>query len=145
MLGPTGETNELSLHPRGTLLCEADENLDVLKTQIFKVTAAGNSAHIIAGDKIQNEIKTFQSEHTNIPMKLDFILPEDLSKALTFEIDGVVTDGPNRNMIAKIIAERDGSILPVLSVYDDIDRFGVERTVTIDVSAAGGNATLLAL
>ena len=78
-------------------------------------------------------------------MKLDFILPEDLSKALTFEIDGVVTDGPNRNMIAKIIAERDGSILPVLSVYDDINRFGVERTVTIDVSAAGGNATLLAL
>ena len=145
MLGPTGETNELSLHPRGTLLCEADENLDVLKTQIFKVTAASNSAHIIAGDKIQNEIKTFQSEHTNIPMKLDFILPEDLSKALTSEIDGVVTDGPNRNMIAKIIAERDGPILPVLSVYDDIDRFGVERTVTIDVSAAGGNATLLAL
>ena len=114
MPGPTGETNELSLHPRGILLCETNGDLEVLKAQIFKVTAAGNSAHIIASDKIQNEIQIFQSEHTNIPMKLDFILPEDLSKALTSEIDGVVTDGPNRNMIAKIIAERDGPILPCL-------------------------------
>lgn len=145
MPGPTGEVNELSLHPRGTLLCEADNDASLLNRQIYKVLASGNKPIIIANENTQAALKALKTESPDIAMELDFVADGDLLKLLALDIDGVVSDGKNRQKIAKLMADRDGPILPVLSATDEIDRFGVERTVSTDVSAAGGNATLLAL
>ena len=145
MPGPTGEVNELSLYPRGTLLCEANNDVALLKRQIFKVLASGNKPLIIANEETQSALNKRTSEYPDLQMSLNFVPDGDLLNAHSLEIDGVVTDGKNRSKIAKFMADREGAILPVLSAADEIDRFGVERTVSTDVSAAGGNATLLAL
>ncbi len=143
--GPTGETNVLSLHPRGTLLCEASNDTELLKRQILKTLASGNIPLVMAEGKTRQALEQFKSDNPNLKIELTFTAIESLSSVIASEIDGVISDGPNRNKIAKTLLERGGAILPILSAYDDIDRYGVERTVTIDVSAAGGNATLLAL
>ena len=145
MPGPTGEVNELRLHPRGTLLCEADNDVALLQAQIFKVLASGNTPLIIANDETLLALNKLKSHYPDMQMTLSFIADDNLQEILSLELDGVVSDGKNRSKTAKLLAAREGPILPVLSAADEIDRFGVERTVSTDVSAAGGNATLLAL
>ena len=82
-------------------------------------------------------------------------LPEGLVQRVSFAdglalinapIDGLVADGGQRVAdIAAHACHRDGAILPVLAAADPIERFLHERALTINTTAAGGNATLLAL
>ena len=44
-----------------------------------------------------------------------------------------------------MLAARPGPIIPVLSSADDPARFAVERTLTINTTAAGGDVRLLSL
>jgi len=39
----------------------------------------------------------------------------------------------------------DGQLVPILTSDDEIERFFIERTLTVNTTAAGGNATLLAM
>ena len=116
---PTGETNTLSYAPRGLLLClGGDQNSD-LEMQLARVRATGNT-----------------------PLSLS-----DKSLASALEnpaLNGVVADGKIRALAAALLAERRGAIIPLLSASDEPERFCLERVVTIDTTAAGGNASLLA-
>ncbi|MEL6860930.1 MAG: L-glutamate gamma-semialdehyde dehydrogenase [Pseudomonadota bacterium] len=117
--GPTGEDNRLSYVPRGRLLCLGGDEPGVLQAQIQRVEATGNQAVTLE----QVSIKTLiAAEH----------------------IDGMVADGAMRTLAAIALAARSGAILPLLSVKDAAERFYVEKTVTVNTTAAGGNATLLA-
>ena len=70
-------------------------------------------------------------------------LSEDEIVALT-DIDGIVAEGSRRTLASRALTRREGAILPLLSADDPAERFCVEKTVTINTTAAGGNATLLA-
>jgi len=114
--GPTGEQNTLTLHPRGTILCLGGDDPADLNLQIALAVAAGN--------------KILTSEEADV--------------SLEGKIDGVAIDGIRREDIAARLCQRAGPILPLLSAFDDPERFYHERTVTINTTAAGGNASLLA-
>jgi len=117
--GPTGEQNTLSLHPRGRILCLGGDQAADLERQIAKAKYAGNEAMMAdMGDKIN-----------------DLVLPPN--------VDAVASDHANRVQIAEQLAKRDGAIIPLLSGHDPLHRYCNERTVTIDLTAAGGNAELL--
>ena len=60
------------------------------------------------------------------------------------DFDGVVADGELVGPVSALLAKREGAILPLLSVDDQNARFWVEKVVTINTTAAGGNASLLA-
>ncbi|MEM7329671.1 MAG: L-glutamate gamma-semialdehyde dehydrogenase [Pseudomonadota bacterium] len=117
--GPTGETNTLSFVPRGRLLCLGGDQASVLDAQIARVEDTGN-----------------------VPVLLEFGGIDDALKDPSLK--GVVADGSVRSEVAKSLAERTGAILPLLSAADAPSRFMLERVVTIDTTAAGGNASLLA-
>jgi len=119
--GPTGEENTLSYEPRGLLLCLGGDAPSDLPAQIQRAEATGNTTHTCANPT-----------------------DDDLMKWLATDIDGVVADGAVRTRVARMIATRPGAILPLLSAYDDAKRFCVEKTVTVNTTAAGGNASLLA-
>lgn len=119
--GPTGEENTLSYEPRGHLLCLGGDQATDLPAQIQRAEATGNTIFSCANPT-----------------------DDDLLKWLETDIDGVVADGAVRARVARLIAVRAGAILPLLSAYDDVKRFCVEKTVTINTTAAGGNASLLA-
>lgn len=117
--GPTGEDNRLRYHPRGLLLCLGGDTPDILEQQIERAQATGNT-----------------------PLTIETLDPADLK--LPDDIDGVLVEGALRAVVAERLAHRDGPILPLLSVKDADSRFWIEKTVTVNTTAAGGNASLLA-
>ena len=116
--GPTGESNRLSLHPRGNVLC------------------LGPGSQNIA---LQKE----QAEHYGCtPVLAANLAPDDL---VTYAGVDVVCywDSGSRD-IAKALAQRKGPILPLITSRDDQARYLFERQICIDTTASGGNVTLLA-
>ncbi|MEL7547696.1 MAG: L-glutamate gamma-semialdehyde dehydrogenase [Pseudomonadota bacterium] len=119
LLGPTGETNTIRYIPRGRLLCLGGDTPEDLARQEKRVRDTGNEPVRASGRDLKSNL-------------------------LRTDIAGVVVEGRVREQVARHWAKRHGPILPLLSYRDDAERFLLERVVTIDTTAAGGNAALLA-
>ncbi|XWN29543.1 MAG: bifunctional proline dehydrogenase/L-glutamate gamma-semialdehyde dehydrogenase PutA [Devosia sp.] len=128
--GPTGESNRLSLHPRGIALC-LGPTLDRATAQAAMARKNGNSAVVVAPGATRNG--------DGMIAAVDGVLaPADLSRLQG--IAAVYTEGP-RGAIRTALAARSGPIVPVLSTGEAAV---IERHLCIDTAAAGGNARLLA-
>ncbi|RME69224.1 MAG: L-glutamate gamma-semialdehyde dehydrogenase [Alphaproteobacteria bacterium] len=144
--GPTGETNTLTLHPRGVLLCFGGENAHILTRQILLALAAGNGVLIASTPGTRPCLDQIGTLIKALPTGLLSTLADAEAVGLIdADIDGVVIDGPHKAAIAARLCRRSGPILPVLSAFDEPERFYHERTLTINTTAAGGNASLLAM
>ncbi|MFC7290566.1 bifunctional proline dehydrogenase/L-glutamate gamma-semialdehyde dehydrogenase PutA [Hirschia litorea] len=144
---PTGETNTLTFHARGTLVCYS-ENVQELKMQVFKALYAGNSVIALASNRAKETIASLRVQlvKSGLPEAFFQIFEEELLQpALALNIAGAVIDGQMRDAAASHLCTKQGPILPCLSSQDEIHRFVIERTVTINTTAAGGNASLLAM
>jgi len=143
--GPTGESNVLSLHPRGIIVC-IGETAAILK-QAALALYAGNSVITVSNLESQNIIDLSKaiSADFNLPNLLQSVDLENLSGVLSGAIDGVAVDGDLRSDVGQFLCKKPGAIVPILSSLSDPERFFHERTVTINTTAAGGNATLLTL
>lgn len=142
--GPTGEANRLSFHARGVMLMLADRDEPSNIVQLVKILAAGNAAIVYgAADQIVPILAL--SKALNPTDLITCINMADEVIPLALEIDAIVSGGIDQNEIAAHLCQRDGAILPLLTPHDDLERYIVERTRTIDTTAAGGNASLLAL
>ena len=147
--GPTGETNTLTLHPRGVLAALGDEAAppSELLLAIARGLATGN-AILLTHDGGVNPPTAIAGAWPGGGVEKDLIQLVDAEQAgalLTAAIDGVITTQALRPALADHVRRRDGPIIPVLSAEDDIFMFCVERTLTINTTAAGGNASLLAM
>jgi RHH-type proline utilization regulon transcriptional repressor/proline dehydrogenase/delta 1-pyrroline-5-carboxylate dehydrogenase len=137
--GPTGETNRQTFHPRRTVWCEAD-NRTALLEQLAVVFATGNRA--VCAQRMQP------------------LLPSDLPDAVRASID-VVPDPvvgdvdlalcalpAQAAQLRRLLAARDGArtrvVTPIHGEYPLI-WLVVERVVTVNTAAAGGNASLMTL
>ncbi len=121
--GPTGESNRYKIKPRGRVVClgalNGGNGEDARTRQLEAAKAYGNDA---LGD----------------------IAPDTLS-ALD-RIDAVLAEGDADALrpIRVALAERSGPIVPLLTSPDDVCGLVSERSLCIDTTAAGGNASLLA-
>ncbi len=122
--GPTGENNILKHHPRGSIFCMGGDSIYDIHKQICMALIAGNNVYIEADENI---IISIGNETAND------------------NYDAIACDGSKRSSVAGQLAQLDGPIRPILSAHDDTERYAIERCVTIDTTAAGGNASLLAL
>ena len=119
--GPTGESNRLSLSPRGPILCMGP-GVDAATAQARAVTALGGIAVLANG---------------TVPASaLNNLAP----------LAGVLWWGDTRAGAgyAAALAARPGPILPLIAGLPDAAHVLHERHVCIDTTAAGGNAALLA-
>jgi RHH-type proline utilization regulon transcriptional repressor/proline dehydrogenase/delta 1-pyrroline-5-carboxylate dehydrogenase len=126
--GPTGESNRLTLHPRGRILC-LGPSAEAAAEQARLARSAGCPTLAVA---------------PGIEVGLDGqIDPRDL--AAIDGIGGVVLWGaPSFAREArKALAGRSGPIIPLITGLDVPARCVVERHLCIDTTAAGGNASLL--
>jgi RHH-type proline utilization regulon transcriptional repressor/proline dehydrogenase/delta 1-pyrroline-5-carboxylate dehydrogenase len=138
--GPTGESNRLSLHPRGLVLC-LGAGAEVVLAQAVQALAAGNAVVAVAA---------------GAPWALAAL--EGLPVAA---IDGQVAPGsledlPDLALVAAAgpddwlralrvaLSRRKGPIVPLVTSVIDAERYALERHLCIDTTAAGGNASLLA-
>ncbi|MEO1197717.1 MAG: bifunctional proline dehydrogenase/L-glutamate gamma-semialdehyde dehydrogenase PutA [Pseudomonadota bacterium] len=145
--GPTGESNRLTLHPRGVFLSLGDLGAHdpALQGLIQALRAAlcGNAAVIACPDagRYASDLRA-----AGLPVGcLDRpVAPEMLEIQIGFA--GVLADGPDGLLrdLRKALAARSGPILPLVSEACGPELYLHERVVSIDTTASGGNASLLA-
>ncbi|MEL0628575.1 hypothetical protein [Psychromonas aquatilis] len=164
MPGPTGESNVLSTAGRGpfVIIAEPDASINGFIALLSCALIAGNSVIVAPLPEHQDIISTLQQvcDFSDVVMPL---LTEDADK-LRNEIikDGAVagvgfvgtqveameinrTLANREGQIAAFIAETDPDELTTVRDQQLVLRFITEKTLTTNVTAVGGNATLLAL
>ncbi len=112
--GPTGESNRLGYHPRGTILC-------------------------LGPDTAQQAAEA--RRHGCTPLVKPDLAPETLTTLTGF--NAVAYWGPNPRPYAKALAKRSGAILPLILHPETPMAYLVERHICIDTTASGGNTGLL--
>jgi RHH-type proline utilization regulon transcriptional repressor/proline dehydrogenase/delta 1-pyrroline-5-carboxylate dehydrogenase len=135
--GPTGETNTLWLAPRGRIACLATSE-DALHAQIESANRTGNVALLTRSPLAESVARGMDG-------RCDIV-----ADALAANPDAVLVDNNEAASEARRrLAESDGPIVPIV-VGDadgryDLSRLVHERTLTINTTASGGNASLLSL
>ncbi|WP_373354550.1 bifunctional proline dehydrogenase/L-glutamate gamma-semialdehyde dehydrogenase PutA [Pseudoroseicyclus sp. CXY001] len=128
MPGPTGESNRLREYGRGLVLC-LGPTAEAARAQAEIVEANGAAALVIypgAGG-------------------IDGTLPaEALTRLTGFAAVALWGDEAAQRAARIALASRDGPLIPLLTGPDMGPRCRLERHVSIDTTAAGGNAALLA-
>jgi RHH-type proline utilization regulon transcriptional repressor/proline dehydrogenase/delta 1-pyrroline-5-carboxylate dehydrogenase len=154
--GPTGESNVLYLEPRGILVCFADKDVDFEYWTLSIVTAlaTGNVVISVVSELFYAEALEFRQQFiaTGAPACVFQVAKLQHLEALLSEekLAGVVIDSQSERstyMVEKL-AQRGGAILPVITAeYNDhlIQRLLTEKTVSIDITASGGNTSLMTL
>ncbi len=135
--GPTGEENTLALYPRGIILCAMDgDDHEAQERRITRAIEAGNAVVVARSDAVSMNIP---------PALMQVIEATSVDIARFGAIDAIAAYGLTADALGRAVAEREGTILQVITQEDGLARFTQERTLTINTSAAGGNASLLTL
>ncbi|USD67458.1 1-pyrroline-5-carboxylate dehydrogenase [Vibrio sp. SCSIO 43136] len=161
MPGPTGETNELYTAGRGVSLLIQDDNSaparQALLAQMTTAMLAGNSVVICSDDT--ELVEALEPNLSILPLNVLQLQPHEASSQI-LECDirslGYVGTKEGARNLNQQLANRSGAIVPLISEYDLVMmptahdpnlslRFITERTRTINITAVGGNATLLEL
>lgn len=147
--GPTGESNNLKLNPRGIILCDGGAPLESLCQHLLKSLATGNAVILLSPDpEHQRTLDKLIVRLTAVTGQRNLIYlvngipfnPENI-----LHLGAVLTTRERINIWAKWALSMDGQLVPILTSDDEIERFFIERTLTVNTTAAGGNATLLAM
>jgi RHH-type proline utilization regulon transcriptional repressor/proline dehydrogenase/delta 1-pyrroline-5-carboxylate dehydrogenase len=140
--GPTGEANQLRLAPRGAALClgpTAEAALD----QAVRALAMGCPA-VLCAPGATAAAATLRA--ASLPVAaLDAAPPHTLDPR---GFDALGWDGPRDEAagaaLRRMLADREGPLVPIIGAGDPVEAWAVERVVSVDVTAAGGDAALLA-
>ena len=143
--GPTGERNSYTILPREHVLCLADNEADLL-AQLAAVLAVGSSAACVDGEPAK-------SLRARLPKELQgkVKLVADWTKD-EVAFDAVIHHGHSDQLraVCEQVAKRAGAIVGVhgLSSGDQqiaLERLVIERAVSVNTAAAGGNASLMTI
>ena len=159
MPGPTGELNLLHRESRGILLCLDAEPFAAVDwaTQIAAALAAGNSALATAGEAGQAPARALMRwfREAGAPEDaLGLILAPKAAQLHALHRDrriaGVAINHCCRQAQAsnQMLASLERGLIPLIAepfspLY--LHRFVVEKTISVNTAAAGGNASLMAL
>ncbi|RWN28154.1 MAG: bifunctional proline dehydrogenase/L-glutamate gamma-semialdehyde dehydrogenase PutA [Mesorhizobium sp.] len=139
--GPTGEANTLSLSPRGRVLCLGPDG-DTLLAQTIQALAAGNAVLAVApGAPAALSALTGKG----LPLAAIDGRPDPV-EARALRVNVVAFSGTSEaaRIVRKVIADRSGPIVPLVTEVLNPAAYAHERAVCVDTTAAGGNASLLA-
>jgi RHH-type proline utilization regulon transcriptional repressor/proline dehydrogenase/delta 1-pyrroline-5-carboxylate dehydrogenase len=142
MPGPTGETNELHVLPRGVVLCLGPDEASA-RIQAQLALAHNNGVIVIAlgGTRIANELGADGAVIGGVDKRL---APAAIEAGL--HVDAIMHFGDEALLKPwrQALSRRDGPIIPLVTNAADATRLFVERHICIDTTASGGNAELLA-
>ena len=141
--GPTGESNALELHPRGIAACLAASDF-VLLRQAVAAVAAGNRLLLRDSTLAARIATTLGADRCTTGLDLNV----GVWRGPVIDVALVDLPAPETIRVRAALAAADGPIVPVVAP-DGTGRYAfarlcVERTVTINTTAAGGNAALMA-
>ncbi len=136
LAGPTGEANTWHLRPRGRIACVARDE-PALLVQARLAASLGNIALLADSAMARRVCATVAGACV--------VTGDPVAAA-----DAVLFAGsaPDAADLRRALAARDGPLVPLLVERDgryDAARLVSERTVTVNTTASGGNASLLSL
>lgn len=136
--GPTGERNTLGFAPRGTIGCVASTP-DERFRQLIVALACGNRVVLADDDEARQLAAALPQQVT---------LAADPAQA--GPLDAVLYAGPAEGaaVLRRRLAERDGALVPLILAGSDgyeMYRLVVERSLSVNTAAAGGNASLMSM
>ncbi|MGC0929838.1 trifunctional transcriptional regulator/proline dehydrogenase/L-glutamate gamma-semialdehyde dehydrogenase [Pantoea agglomerans] len=141
--GPTGERNTFSLLPRDQVLCLADNEQDAL-IQLAAVTSVGSKA-LWQDDELHRALLASLPD----AVKARVTLARD---PLAAEFDAVIYHGDADQLrtLCEQIAAREGAIVSVQGFARGetnllLERLLIERSLSVNTAAAGGNASLMTI
>lgn len=136
--GPTGETNTLFFAPRGVVACVAD-SLPELLPLLIAALATGNQvllAESVAGAQLARALPAYVA---TVP---DIVAAEPLDAVL------FAGDALQAGQWQLRLAGRSGALVPLVrqsAAGIELQRLVVERALSVNTAAAGGNASLMTL
>ena len=154
--GPTGESNKLYLESRGILasIADSDTSFEFWLVAITSALAAGNPVIALVNEEFLDEAIACEEVLADLGLVAGIFqavslnyLPSVLEHAY---ITGAIVESncTLKQWIGELLAARKGAILPVLTAQSYpalFQRLVTEKTVTIDTTAAGGNASLMTM
>jgi RHH-type proline utilization regulon transcriptional repressor/proline dehydrogenase/delta 1-pyrroline-5-carboxylate dehydrogenase len=149
--GPTGETNSWRVEPRGRLVAVGggDNTEAIWRAQAEAALAAGNRVIFAPSAAGFIAARHVASGYSHRKPHIDMVSPNGDWSALS-DIDGVLAADPETAAEAnRRVAAREGPRLPVIEPAGDPPRYPparlvVERVVSVNTTAGGGNASLVA-
>ena len=140
--GPTGETNRLSNHARGVVLCLGPDRETALE-QAATALSQGNKVVVIAPG-VQDIIDQGAKAGLPISGTEGLLEPDALATVDGFEAVVSCAEKDLLKQYRQALAQRDGALLPLITEHTLDQRFVIERHLCVDTTAAGGNASLIA-
>ncbi|ELY2732106.1 trifunctional transcriptional regulator/proline dehydrogenase/L-glutamate gamma-semialdehyde dehydrogenase [Cronobacter sakazakii] len=143
--GPTGERNTYTLLPRERVLCLADNEQDLL-VQLAAATSAGSRV-LWVDEPLQRTLAKQLPAAVNAI--IDFAKPDVLFSQF---FNAVIYHGDSDQLraLCEKVAARDGAIVSVQGFARGetnllLERLWLERSLSVNTAAAGGNASLMTI
>jgi RHH-type proline utilization regulon transcriptional repressor/proline dehydrogenase/delta 1-pyrroline-5-carboxylate dehydrogenase len=143
--GPTGERNSYSLLPREHVLCLADIEADLL-TQLAAVLAVGSTA-VWPENEVSKPLRARLPKE--VQARIQLIADWNKDEVV---IDAVLHHGDSDQLraVCQQIAKRAGAIIGVQGLSQGetniaLERLVIERALSVNTAAAGGNASLMTI
>ncbi len=143
--GPTGERNTWTILPRERVLCLADDEQDVL-IQIAAVLSVG-SLILWPDDTFHRDLAKRLPD--TVSARIQFAEEENL---LAQQFDSVIFHGDSDRLctLCEAVASREGAIVSVQGFSRGetgilLERLYIERSLSVNTAAAGGNASLMTI
>jgi RHH-type proline utilization regulon transcriptional repressor/proline dehydrogenase/delta 1-pyrroline-5-carboxylate dehydrogenase len=142
--GPTGERNVYTLAPRARVMCLA-QSVDDLLAQTAAVLASGGTAlWPSAQASLRAQLPTL--------VQAQVTLQDNALHDGTLELDAVLHhgDAPSLQAVCTALARRAGPIVGVTALQPGavdipLERLLIERALSVNTAAAGGNASLMTM
>jgi RHH-type transcriptional regulator, proline utilization regulon repressor / proline dehydrogenase / delta 1-pyrroline-5-carboxylate dehydrogenase len=151
--GPTGESNELRLAPRGVVAAIA-EQVDASVLEQWLAALAGGNALVVAVRAEAREAArkvVGQWVSAGLPAQTVQLLEAPFTSgaaalAGSDAIDALVAPAVYATDLNRRMAARAGAVVPLVTepLIDNLWRLCAEQTLTINTTAAGGNVALFA-
>jgi RHH-type proline utilization regulon transcriptional repressor/proline dehydrogenase/delta 1-pyrroline-5-carboxylate dehydrogenase len=151
--GPTGETNDLRLHPRGVVAVIADRVDDTVLAQWLGALAGGNALVVAVPSEAREAARTALSQWVSAGLSAAAVHVLDtpfeagaVALAGSDDIEAIVAQPAYATELNRRMAARDGAVVPLITepLLGCLWRLCAEQTLTVNTTAAGGNVALFA-
>jgi RHH-type proline utilization regulon transcriptional repressor/proline dehydrogenase/delta 1-pyrroline-5-carboxylate dehydrogenase len=142
--GPTGERNVYTLAPRARVLCLAQSTEDLLVQTAAVLASGGTALWPTAQAHLRTQLPTL--------VQAQVLLQDNTLNDGTQALDAVLHhgDAPSLHAVCTALARRTGPIVGVTALQPGatdipLERLLIERALSVNTAAAGGNASLMTI